>query len=164
MIPGITLPIDWLRMGLRAAPYFLIAVLAVLLVITRAQRDTEKANSKALVAMYEARTAEALASDMDHAADVASAYMKAHDEVSHDLDTQLAAARADAAAHAARLRPPANQGSGSAKALPAVAQAPVGPAGASEAALLDDTESCAANTVKAEVWQAWWTEVSTVTP
>ena len=159
MIPGITLPSDWLRMGLRAAPYFLIAALAIGLVLTRGKLATEKANTKALVAMIEARTAEAEASDRAHAADVAATYSKVRDEVSHDLETKLASARADAARYAARLRAQAAQSGGIAKDMPFTPATPGAPAGAGETTELDDLDTCSVNTVKAAGWQAWWAKV-----
>lgn len=68
------------------------------------------------------------------------------------------AGRADALRHVASLRPSA----GIHVDLPSLAGAASGVAGAGEATELDDARACADNTVKAEGWQAWWTNVSAI--
>lgn len=147
--------VPWLRL----APYIAIAALIAGLMLTRARLDTERASTKALVAMYEATAATALAADLNHAANVAAAYSKARDEVSHDLETKLASARADAARYAARLRAQADQGGGVAKDMPFTPATPGAPTGAGETTVLDDLDTCSVNTVIAQGWQAWWAKV-----
>jgi hypothetical protein len=105
--------------------------------------------------------AKALAADMDHAVDVQVAQEQVRDEVSHDLQSQIAAARADAARYAARLRTQAGGGGGAAD-LPAVAGSAGAADGAGETAEMANAEACATAVVKAEGWQDWWTKVSAI--
>lgn len=162
MIPGITLPSDWLRMALRVAPYFLIALLAIGLALTRTRLETEKANSKALVALYEARTAEALAADLAHAADIQAKNDQIRQEKSVAIENERDAARAAVDAYVARVRDKANQSGGGKPGLSPAALASVVVAGGGEATVVPvpDLHICADAVVKAEGWRDWWLSVS----
>jgi hypothetical protein len=161
MIPGITLPSDWLRMALRAAPYFLIAALAIGLVLTRGKLATEKADSKALVAMYEARTAQAIADDLDHARAIQVKNDIIKQEKSVAIENQRTAARAAVDDYVRRMRDKANQGGGGKPGLSPAAIAAVVVDGGGEATVVPvpDLHICAENTVKAEGWRSWWAAV-----
>lgn len=162
MIPGITLPSDYARLALKVAPYILLTIFFALWWHRGDVIKRKEAERAALVAIYEQTAAEAMASDLDHAANVAAAYNKAREEVSHDLEKERDAARADAARYAARLRNQAAEGGGGTAHLSAVAESPGVSAGSGEAAELDDAEACAEAVVKAEGWPAWWIKISEV--
>lgn len=105
MIPGITLPSDALRMGLKAALYFLIAALALGLVLTRGKLETEKANTKALTSMYQAASAQASANAVIKARAIETLHASATNKGSQDYETK----RADLGRRYAAASVPASQ-------------------------------------------------------
>jgi hypothetical protein len=140
----------------------LILALVIGLLLTRARLDTEKQGRALDRQAVATAQAEARAADLQHARDIEAAQTKVREEVSRDLETKLASARAAADDYARRLRNSAAQGGGNRAGLPEAADAPGAPAGAGEASLVDDLRTCSDNTVKAESWRDWWLGVSTI--
>lgn len=146
-----------------------IGALAVLLIFARidAKRwrkhfDQEAALHQRDLATVQAAAEKARADDLSHAALVKARDDATAKEMNDALSTRLADARRTADAYAARLRgaTAANQGSAGGAYLPA-APHPTGRAnGGGESAELVDARICAENTVKAQMWLAWWQNVS----
>lgn len=137
---------------------------------TRVTRDRDDAKSALTqtVASYRVTAAKARANDLAHARAVETAQTTITKETTHALTRQLADARAAADRHVGLHADPTSgpdrggPGGGGAARLPALAGAPGGAAGAGQAAELDDTRVCAANTVKAQGWMDWWTAVAAI--
>lgn len=162
MFPGITLPSDYARLALKVAPWVFLAIFFAMWwhrgdVIER--KDAERA---ALVSEIARKTEQARAEDMAHARAVEAAQSQVREEVSRDLETKLAAARAAADDYARRLRDKAAQGGGGKPRLPGTPAATVNPVGAGEAADVDDARACADAVIKAEGWQDWFTSIRTI--
>ena len=147
-----------------------ILALSVSLGITRAELEhrtdalkAERAEYAQDIANVRAATEKAYADDLLHVRDVKARQAQLSKRIEDELVPQLAAARADAARYAERLRSASKApGSGGAAAnLPGGPDAPSGPAGAGQTAELDAI-ACAENTVKAQGWQDWYASVSKV--
>lgn len=141
----------------------IILALLVGLVTTRARLDAEKKGRALDRQAVATAQAEARAADLQHARDVETAQNRVREEVSRDLETKLASARAAADRYAARLRNAAAQGGGDRSHLSFTPAAPVEPADTDQDALVDDLRACSENTVIAAGWQDWWVQVSKVT-
>jgi len=142
-----------------------IGLLFLALMITRGtladrakERDQARVALQAQIATYEA------------AADKAKTDAKAKEardaqitqETQNDLQAQLTAARASAAAYAKRLQSTAGKAdTGSGTSVPQAADATGSADGTgSDAIMADDLAICSDNTVKAQGWQEWWKRVS----
>lgn len=151
------MPISW-RLCAAIVNAVIVIGLAIALIITRGTLDRVKAEKATVIAEVRAKTAEAQAADLAHVRAVEAAQDKVREEVSRDLESKLAAARAAVDDYARRLRAQAAQGGGGATPVPIASEAARAPAGAGTEALVSDLQICAENTVKAEGWQAWWRE------
>lgn len=156
-------PLSGLRLYAAIGTCMLIVGLIISLLFTRARLDAEKMGRAADRQAVATAQAEARAADLQHARDVESAQNRVREEVSRDLETKLASARAAADDYARRLRNASAQGGGNRAHLPSTATAPLAAPEPGETAILDDLRICANNTVIAEGWQHWWSEVSKVT-
>lgn len=132
------------------------------------QRDAAKSALTVTTANYRRATASAQAADLTHARAVEQHDAAISGKVQHDLEAQLASARADADRHAGSLRAPdtapaapgTDRGGSGVSGLPGAAYAASGAPGAHTAAELDDTRACAVGVTLAEGWQRWWREVA----
>lgn len=145
------------------------AIVAAQRVLT--ERDAAKTALTVTTANYRLATTKAQAADLAHARAVEARDALTTGRMQHDLETQLAGARADADRHARSLRADTaaaaaagtDRGSSGAAGVPGPANAAGGAAGARAATELDDSRACAAGVTLAEGWQRWWAEV-TVAP
>lgn len=153
--------IPWPKL-LKAAPWLLLALALIGLQITRSTLATARAEHKAFIAEVERQTAQARADDIAHARAVETAQNQVREEVSRDLETKLASARAAADDYARRLRNAQAQGGGVRTNLPSAAQPAVDPSVPGPTTELDDARACADAVVKAEGWREWWAQVSEV--
>jgi len=116
------------------------------------------------VANYRSAMATAKATNATTVRTVETDTSKITEDRQHDLEAQLAVARAAAADYARRLRTGAatvakgDPGQGS---LPQAASATGGIVGTGAVSVVDDSDLqvCSVNTVKAKGWQSWYTEV-----
>lgn len=122
--------------------------------------QTEKDAHALDIATWRAASAKAIA---DNIADVRAKETDAAvitEKANHDLESQLADARAAAARYAGRMRcqAAANPGSPGEARIGETASPPGEPVGTGGDALVPqrDLEVCAANTVKARGWQDWY--------
>lgn len=152
------------------APVLVSVGLAVALFFCHLHGNTMESNWKAEVAAHQldianvkAGTEKAKADALEHARTVEEANHVIEVQKQADLVKQLAAARADANAYILRLQTAANRGSANATGLPQASGTSSGASGASPSPELDDAESCAENTVKAEGWLDWYHAISTPT-
>ena len=144
------------------------AIVAAQRVLT--ERDAAKAALTVTAANYRRATAQAQAADLTHARAVEQRDAATTGRIQHDLEIQIAGARADADDYARRLRArdaaPAAAGpdrrGGSAAGVSRPADAAGGAPLPDPATQLADVRACAVNTTLAEGWQRWWAEVTAV--
>lgn len=130
----ISLPaIPWVKL-LRLAPYVLIALLSVALVVTRGTLAIARAEHRAIVTEIARKTEQARADDLAHARAVEAVQTKTTQEVSSAYQADIAALRA----RLDRLRASAGQGGSGGKNLPVVPN----PAGRPDAAPSGDALPC----------------------
>jgi hypothetical protein len=161
------------------APWAIIAALGLWLTLERANHRADKAalaaceaRTAALIADTKAATARAQAEDTAHAAAIEREQAAITEEIRNDFQDKLALAlgRADdyARRNAVLLRDAAqagaDQGSGGAAYLPALADAPGGADGATDLAVLPvaDLHACATAVTVAGAWQDWWRGMAAV--
>ena len=144
------------------------AIVAAQRVLT--ERDAAKSALTVTTRNYRLATVRAQAADLVHARAVESRDAAINGRVQHDLETQLASARADADAYAGRLRArdtaaDAADSDRGGRGRTGVSGA-AGPAGRAAlpdpATQLDDVRACAAGITIASGWQRWWAEVTAV--
>lgn len=142
------------------------AIVAAQRVLT--ERDAAKAALTVTAANYRRATAQAQAADLTHARAVEQRDAATSGRIQHDLEIQIAGARADADDYARRLRArdaapaaaSADRRGGSAAGVPRPPDATGGAPLPDPATQLADVRACAVNTTVAEGWQRWWTEVT----
>jgi len=119
--------------------------------------QAEKTAHQQTVANYRAAAAKAMAEAEANKVRVETRYVEIENEADKNIRAQLAAAIAG-------LRAKAGADSGGSREidLPSLADPAVDPDGAGQAAIMDDLESCTANTVKAEGWQDWYKAADSV--
>jgi hypothetical protein len=129
------------------------------------KRDAEAAALNLTIANMKAASEQALANARATNHRIEAAQNAATQESSHELQDQLAAARAAAAAYAERLRSAeaAPGGTGQAGASSA-SDASRPAAGTSPVSVMDDDDFrlCSENTVKAIGWRAWWLRINAI--
>lgn len=151
-----------------------IAALSLALIIARGDARhwqklaaQEKAAHALTVANYRTAAEQARANDLAHARIIEATYATIAQEKQNALESQLADARRNLADYVQRMRATtaADQSGGGAARMSGDADSAGGFAAASGSALVPvaDLDICAVNTVKAEGWRAWWTEI-TATP
>ena len=142
------------------------AIVAAQRVLT--ERDAAKAALTVTAANYRRATAQAQAADLTHARAVEQRDAATTGRIQHDLEIQIASARADADDYARRLRArdaaPAAAGAdrraGGAAGVSRPADAAGGAPLPDPATQLADVRACALNTTLAEGWLRWWAEVT----
>lgn len=119
----------------------------------------EKKAHDADIATYKAATATAQALDQQHALTVKEGQDQVTTEKQHDLENQLASARANAANFVRQHPAPAIVSSrGNNPPVPAASDAPGNPAtvGATAVISASDADACAVAYTVAVGWQRWW--------
>lgn len=146
-----------------------IVALGLALAITRGalHRRTdalalEKTTHAADIARLKAATAKAQADDATHALAVENHDQKIAQEKQHDLETQLAEARAIAARWMQRHAAADNSGSGDQSPVPKSADATRDANITTAKALVSgaDIDACVVDYTIASGWQDWWAKVS----
>lgn len=147
-----------------------ILALTIALGATRATLEHRTATLKAEQAAHaqdiadvRAATAKAQADDLMHARAVEDRQAQIAQETQDELTSRLAAARADAARYAERLRIASQAPAGRQpdQSMPGLPDAPSGPVGGSQTSELDAI-ACAEGVTKAQGWQDWYKSVSKV--
>ena len=141
------------------------AVVAAQRVLT--ERDAAKAALTVTAANYRRATADAQAADLTHARAVEQRDAATSGRIQHDLEVQIASARADADDYARRLRARdtaaaaagADRGGSGGPGVSRPADPASGAALPDPATQLADVRACAVNTTVAEGWQRWWSAV-----
>jgi hypothetical protein len=120
---------------------------------------------------FKTAAAEAKAKNLEEVRQIETKWKSTVTETEEKYDAQLTAARADVAAYAARLRyqiAAPNQGGSGKPGVPGTSGTPGGTLGAGGTSLVPVPEAdlyiCAANTVKAEQWQSFYTSLRTSWP
>lgn len=147
------------------------AILGVMLLIAKGDArhyeklwTAEKSAHALDIANFRSAMATAKATNAATVRTVETDTSKITEDKQHDLEAQLAAARAAADDYARRLRTgtaTAAKGDPGEGSLPQTASAPGGIVGAGTVPVVDDSDLqiCSVNTVKAKGWQSWYTEV-----
>ena len=132
------------------------------------ERNAAKAALTVTTANYRRATADAQAADLSHARAVEQHDAATSGRIQHDLEVQIASARADADDYARRLRARdtaaaaagTDRGGSGGAGVSRPADAAGGAALPDPATQLADVRACAVNTAVAAGWQRWWSEVS----
>ena len=129
------------------------------------KRDAEVAALNQTIVNMRAASEQALANARSNNHRIEAAQNAATQESSHELQDQLAAARAAAAAYAERLRSAEAHSGGAGQAgTSGSPDASRSAAGAGAVSVMDDDDFrlCSENTVKAIGWRAWWLRINAI--